>query len=397
VATTNVCAAMRRVEVSAPGDGLAAVGVVVGVVGAELRGGDLQGGGGHEDAAGLVAAAFAEVDALVPVGAALPLLEQDDGGGLGPVRQEGGDVLGDVGCARGIARTVARIARAQRTAEGTMSRGSVGSIRTCSCGVSCRSLLIASTPWCGPAPPVPPRTAALPASSNRMIVISARGDRALTGTTRAVQPAHRLARQGGHAARVKPASILLRLAGAVGAAALLAGCGGSGDEAGSASSTSPSTTTSSSGSASPSSASSSASSPASAGGSGDTAAATELPDLVQQMRTGVPEITDALIYDETTDPNDLLGRPNGYTAAASLTDSRASDPAGTGGIDLGAVLEVWPTPADAQARADYIAALQKGNTLLGSEYHHVRGNVLLRVSGQLPPSVNEVYAAVFGA
>ncbi len=115
------------------------------------------------------------------------------------------------------------------------------------------------------------------------------------------------------------------------------------------------------------------------------------------MRTGVPEITDALIYDETTDPNDLLGRPNGYTAAASLTDSRASDPDGTGGIDRGAVLEVWPTPADAQARADYIAALQKGNTLLGSEYHHVRGNVLLRVSGQLPPNVDQVYAAAFGA
>lgn len=202
---------------------------------------------------------------------------------------------------------------------------------------------------------------------------------------------------------MKPAWTLLRLVGAVGAAALLAGCGGgSGDEAGPASSTGPSATTSSSGSASPSSASSSAGNPSNpASGSGDTAtvetAAAELPDLVQQMRTGVPEITDALIYDETSDPNDLLGRPNGYTAAASLTDSRASDPAGTGGIDLGAVLEVWPTPADAQARADYIAALQKGNTLLGSEYHHVRGNVLLRVSGQLPPSVNEVYAAAFGA
>lgn len=85
------------------------------------------------------------------------------------------------------------------------------------------------------------------------------------------------------------------------------------------------------------------------------------------MCTGVPEITDAFVYDETTDLNALLGRPNGYVGAASLTGSRASDPGGTGGIDLGAVLEVWPSPADAQTRADYTATLQKGNTLLGSE------------------------------
>jgi hypothetical protein len=201
---------------------------------------------------------------------------------------------------------------------------------------------------------------------------------------------------------VKHASTLLHLTGAIAVMTALAGCSGGasdGPEASSTSSAGPAPTVSTSaanGSANPSATVSSGGS-SSASADGDVVAADRLPDLVQQVRAGVPEITDALIYDETTDPNDLLGRPNGYTGAASLTDSRASDPGGTGGIDLGAVLEVWPTAADAQARADYIATLQKGNTLLGSEYHHVRGNVLLRVSGQLPPSVDAAYAAAFGA
>lgn len=199
---------------------------------------------------------------------------------------------------------------------------------------------------------------------------------------------------------MKNASTFLHLASAV-AVVALAGCsGGAGDGPGASSTSSAgsaptASTSTANGSAGPSATLSSGdSSSASAGG--DVVAADRLPDLVQQVRAGVPEITDALVYDETTDPNDLLGRPNGYTGAASLTDSRATDAAGTGGIDLGAVLEVWPTSVDAQARADYIATLQKGNTLLGSEYHHVRGNVLLRVSGQLPPSVDATYAVAFG-
>lgn len=204
---------------------------------------------------------------------------------------------------------------------------------------------------------------------------------------------------------MKHVPTLLHLTGAIAVMTALASCSGGASGGASdgpvASSTSPAapaptvSTSAANGPADPS-ATVSSGGGGSASAGGDVIAADRLPDLVQRLRAGVPEITDALVYDETTDPNDLLGRPNGYIGAASLTDSRATNSAGTGGIDLGAVLEVWPTPVDAQARADYIATLQKGNTLLSSEYHHLRSNVLLRVSGQLPPSVDATYAASFG-
>ena len=205
---------------------------------------------------------------------------------------------------------------------------------------------------------------------------------------------------------MKHVPTLLHLTGAIAVMTALASCSGGASGGASdgpvASSTSPAapaptvSTSAANGPADPSATVSSGGGGGSASAGSDVVAADRLPDLVQRLRAGVPEITDALVYDETTDPNDLLGRPNGYTGAASLTDSRATNSAGTGGIDLGAVLEVWPTPVDAQARADYIATLQKGNTLLSSEYHHLRSNVLLRVSGQLPPSVDATYAASFG-
>jgi hypothetical protein len=107
----------------------------------------------------------------------------------------------------------------------------------------------------------------------------------------------------------------------------------------------------------------------------------------------VPDIVDVLVYDETSDPNNLLGRPTGYVSAASLADRRAS---GAEGIGRGAVLEVWPTARSAEMRADYIRTLQEGNPALGAEYHHLRGEVLLRVSGELPPSADDEYAQAFG-
>lgn len=124
-----------------------------------------------------------------------------------------------------------------------------------------------------------------------------------------------------------------------------------------------------------------------------TPSSADVQSLADDLRQQVPDIVDVLVYDETTDPNNLLGRPTGYLAAASLADRRAS---GAEGIGRGAVLEVWPTARSAEMRADYIHALQDGNPALGAEYHHLRGEVLLRVSGELPPSADDEYAQAFG-
>ncbi|MFE6926362.1 hypothetical protein ACFVAV_35500 [Nocardia sp. NPDC057663] len=96
---------------------------------------------------------------------------------------------------------------------------------------------------------------------------------------------------------------------------------------------------------------------------------------------------------ENNDPNNLIGRPNGYVDAAVLYDSTTTCP--DLGSDCGAMVEVWPTPEAAQQRANYIATLQQASPILGTEYHHVRGRVLLRVTGDVKPSLNAEYSKAF--
>lgn len=115
----------------------------------------------------------------------------------------------------------------------------------------------------------------------------------------------------------------------------------------------------------------------------------------EAMRAANPEITAVTVYDENTDPNDLIGRPGQYTSAARITDGRA---AGGDGIDAGAVVEVFATPEDAQARSTYIQEmLTELGPAFGTEWHHLQGTHLLRVSGSLVPSVNDEYSAAWTA
>lgn len=113
----------------------------------------------------------------------------------------------------------------------------------------------------------------------------------------------------------------------------------------------------------------------------------------ESLRATNTNITEVTVYDETNDPNNLIGRPGQYTSAARLTDARA---AGGDGIDAGAVVEVFATPQDAQARSDYIQdTLAELGPAFGTEWHHLQGSHLLRVSGTLVPSVNDEYAAAW--
>ena len=54
--------------------------------------------------------------------------------------------------------------------------------------------------------------------------------------------------------------------------------------------------------------------------------------------------------------------------------------------------------ADATARSEYILGiLMNAGSAFGTEWHHQKGKVLLRVSGVLSPSVNDQYKAAFGS
>jgi len=119
--------------------------------------------------------------------------------------------------------------------------------------------------------------------------------------------------------------------------------------------------------------------------------------VANDLKGSIEKVTEVRVVTEENDPNDLLGRPNGYTSAAVLVDSRIELPCDKKepSADCGATVEVWKSEEDAKRRSDYIQTIQKEASILGSEYNYLDGPVLLRVTGELTPTVAKKYEAAF--
>ena len=116
----------------------------------------------------------------------------------------------------------------------------------------------------------------------------------------------------------------------------------------------------------------------------------------ERIKSAVPEVREIVAVTEDNDPNNLIGRPNGYSAAAILMDSRVEcSPPDSLGVDCGATIEQWHDQAAAQKRADYIQEMRGNLQFAGAEWTTVKGNLLLRVTGELKPSAADQYEAVF--
>lgn len=105
-----------------------------------------------------------------------------------------------------------------------------------------------------------------------------------------------------------------------------------------------------------------------------------------------------VVFDESTDPNGKLGRPGQYTSKVNFTDPRAKGgPQAEGGKDVsaGGSVEVFSDPAGAVSRGTYIQTVLRGAQILGSEYDYISGGVLLRLSGDIPPSGAKKYETAF--
>lgn len=118
-------------------------------------------------------------------------------------------------------------------------------------------------------------------------------------------------------------------------------------------------------------------------------------EAANALAEGDANVTQVVEITESNDPNELIGRPNGYSGAAVLYDSRAD--CTDLGVGCGMTLEVWPTAEGATQRSEYILELQREAPILGSEYHTVRDNYLLRVTGDIVPSGAAAIAERFGA
>jgi hypothetical protein len=167
------------------------------------------------------------------------------------------------------------------------------------------------------------------------------------------------------------------------AAALTAGCGG-GD---SAEATARATESSTSAAALES---------ATAAAPSTTAQAMDAATALATLKDAGLPITDSAVITETNDANDLIGRPGQYVSKVAFADSRLGvpiDPAEPGN-EGGGSIEVFADGTDAQARSDYIQeTLQSLGPIAGTEYHYLAGPILVRVTGELPPSVAAEYGA----
>ena len=105
------------------------------------------------------------------------------------------------------------------------------------------------------------------------------------------------------------------------------------------------------------------------------------------------------VYTEDDDPNKLLGRPSGYTSKIAFSDSRIAkkdiEYSESDAIERGGSIEVYSDEDGAKQRAEYIQTIGKSSNL-ANEYDYVKGPVLVRVTGILPPSKAKDYEVALG-
>ncbi|MGH3786574.1 MAG: hypothetical protein ACRDRG_08495 [Pseudonocardiaceae bacterium] len=119
--------------------------------------------------------------------------------------------------------------------------------------------------------------------------------------------------------------------------------------------------------------------------------------IVTELAQRVPTAKPGIVITAESDPNKLLGRPNGYVSKASFTDSRVNpeDIIDTweGAVDPGGSVEVFTDEQAAQNRLKFIQAVTAGIPAF-TEYGYVSGATLVRVSKSLTPEQAAEYERV---
>jgi endonuclease YncB( thermonuclease family) len=121
--------------------------------------------------------------------------------------------------------------------------------------------------------------------------------------------------------------------------------------------------------------------------------------VVRQLGDHVRTSNLVTVVDAASDPNKLLGRPNGYLSKAVFADSRIDSDALLGaagdGMEQGGSVEVFADEDGATARRTYIQEIGKRLPIVAGEYDFQNGPILLRASRQLtPPQAAEYSSAL---
>jgi hypothetical protein len=114
----------------------------------------------------------------------------------------------------------------------------------------------------------------------------------------------------------------------------------------------------------------------------------------KEIRRQVASVVKVVTITEDNDPNNKIGRPGGYTSAAVIYEKSLT--CTDLGAECGATIEVYVSEVEAKARAAYIQKAMKDMPILGNEYDYISAGALLRVAGEVKPSLAKKYNAAFG-
>lgn len=122
---------------------------------------------------------------------------------------------------------------------------------------------------------------------------------------------------------------------------------------------------------------------------------TNAEEVVQALKSAGLPIGEIKVFDASSDPNELLGRPGQYTSKVNFIDTRVKSEGKTN-IDVisGGSVEFFDNKDDAQARFEYVSTISKKMGGMFVEYDYLEGKVFLRLSKELTPEQAKEYENV---
>lgn len=118
-------------------------------------------------------------------------------------------------------------------------------------------------------------------------------------------------------------------------------------------------------------------------------------DVINKLKEAGLAVDKTVAYTESTDTNELLGRPGQYVAKTNFGVTELETD-GNPDMDVseGGSVELFANETDAKARYDYVSNIAKSSPML-SEYDYLNGKMLLRLSNSIVPSKAQEYQTAF--
>lgn len=125
-------------------------------------------------------------------------------------------------------------------------------------------------------------------------------------------------------------------------------------------------------------------------------------EIANLMKEKVENIGTVVVYDETNDLNNLLGRPNQYTSKVTFEDTRLEQSNKDNEFlteeerkePTGGTIEVFANKSDMQKRKDYVEQISTSASIF-AQYIYSKGNAILRLEHDLTPEQAKVYETAF--